>query len=157
VKQEKIRDFTLRITNANKTEMITILYDIGIVYMEDALACIDDDKPGFRLEIGRVRATLKELMNSVNVDDELGHNLLRLYIFLSEELTKSYLDYDKEPLLHVLSVFNRLSEAYKEAEKKDLSAPVMEHTEKVYSGFTYNKNSISENVSAAEVNRGYLV
>lgn len=156
--REKIQDFTLRVSNANKTEMIVILYDIAKTYIKDALEALDNDaKASFRVEVNRVRDTIGELICSVNTSTELGLNLLRLYIFCNGELTKAFMDYDKSPLYHVLSIINKLSEAYEELSKKDTSGPIMEHAEAVYQGFTYNRSLKQENVSGADANRGFLV
>lgn len=158
MEKEKIQDFTVRITNANKTGMITILYEIGITYIDDALKSLEyGDKVGFRREIPRIRATLQELQNSLNTGTEAGKVLLKLYVFLSREISQSFMDYSAEPLLHVRKTFEKLAASYREAEKKDMTGPVMEHTEPVYAGFTYNRNSLSEDFTGRELNRGFLV
>ncbi len=155
---DKIKDFTLRVTRANKTEMIVILYDIATVYINDAIAALDESNlPKFREELNHVRATVNELMNSLNTSTELGRNLLHLYLYANGELTHAYLDYAKDPLYHVLGIFNKLNEAYRELAKRDTSGSVMENAEKVYTGFTYNKNSMAEDLTAADSSRGYLV
>lgn len=154
---ERIQDFTVRITKANKTEMIAILYDIAIEYCNSALTALEiDDKMLYRLELGRVRSTLKELMNSVNTSTELGMTLMRLYIFLKQQLTKAYMDFDRLSLNHVLGIFEKLGKAYEDLSKKDSSDPVMENVEDVYSGFVYNKNRMVENVLSRDLSRGYL-
>lgn len=155
--QENIQNFTFRVTKANKTEMIVILYDIAIVYIKDAIeALMRDDKVQYRIEIGRVRNTLHELMDSVDTSMELGMNFLNLYIFCGNELTKAFIDYDESYLYHVESIFARLAEAYREAAKKDMSGPVMENTENVYEGYTYNRSLTNETYAAGNNNRGIL-
>lgn len=43
--KELKQEFTLRITQANKTQLITILYEMVLLYLEEAKAAIDaDDK-----------------------------------------------------------------------------------------------------------------
>lgn len=155
--REKIREFTLRVSGANKTEMIVILYDIALTYAEDALKVRETgDRKAFRTEIGRIRNTVRELMDSVNTSADMGMNLLKLYIFCNEELTRAFLDCDAEPVCHVVSILTKLREAYEEVSRRDDSGPIMENTEKVYSGLTYNRNSMSEDVSGRDYNRGYL-
>ncbi len=57
------QQFTLRITQAGKTELCVILYEMFIVYCKDAIHCIDeDDVKSFRVNIQRARGCLKELM-----------------------------------------------------------------------------------------------
>lgn len=156
--KEKKQSFTFRVSNANKTEMVAILYDIAIEYINDAFESIDSgDKAGFRENVNRVRNTVKELMASLNTQTELGRTFLSLYIFCNEQLTKAYLDTEKEPLNTVLKMFTTLSEAYKEAGLKDQSGPVMKNTESVFSGLTYNKSLSLDSISTRASNRGFLV
>lgn len=155
--KETIQNFTYRITQANKTQMIVILYDIAITYIKDAVSDIEKaDFAGFRNEVDHIRNTIRELMNSVDTSIEIGHNLLKLYIFCSGELTKAYLDYDKSALLHVMSILSKLKEAYAQISEQDKSAPVMQHTESIYNGFTYNKNLKNETLVGKDLNRGIL-
>lgn len=155
--KERIQDFTVRISQANKTEMIAILYDIAVEYCNSALAALEiDDKMLYRIELGRVRSTLKELMNSVNTSTELGMTLMRLYIFQKQQLTKAYMDFDKIAITHVLGIFEKLGKAYEELSKQDSSDPVMDNVENVYSGFVYNKNRMVESVLDRDMSRGYL-
>ncbi|MCR5279970.1 MAG: flagellar protein FliS [Lachnospiraceae bacterium] len=155
--REKIQEFTLRVSGANKTEMIVILYDIALTYAEDAKAALErSDTAAFRVEIGRIRNTLRELMDSVNTSADMGMNILKLYIFCNGELTRAYMDCDMDPVFHVVSILTKLREAYEVVSRQDKTGPVMENTEKVYSGLTYNRSLRSDDVSGSDVNRGYF-
>ena len=43
MKKEQKQEFTLRITRANKTQMIVILYDMVLVYLEDSLEAFEKE------------------------------------------------------------------------------------------------------------------
>lgn len=155
--KEKKQSFTFRVSNANKTEMIAILYDIAIEYINEAYVSADSgDTVGFRDNVNRIRSTVRELMASLNTQTELGRTFLSLYIFCNEQLTKAYLDIDKKPLETVFKMFTTLSGAYKEAGLKDASGPVMKNTESVFSGLTYNKSLSLDSISTGASNRGFL-
>ena len=155
--KDQIQTFTFRISRANKTEMITILYDMAAQYLTDALNDLKKGKEKeFRLFVNRAKDVISELMASVNVQTELGRNFLKLYIFYKETLTKAYLDYDTAAAEHVLKMMKSLSAGYSEAAKKDLSGPVMSNTENVYTGLTYNRHMTNENFVDNGDNRGYL-
>lgn len=154
---EQIQIFTYRISNANKTEMITILYDMGIAYLEDAIvACDKQDTAQFRIEINRTKDVLHELIASVNTKTELGRTFLTLYVFYAEMLTKAYLDCDKSAAEHVKEMFMKLSSSYNQVSKVDNSGAVMGNTQKVYSGITYNKNQTCDSYAETSSSRGYL-
>ena len=62
--KEKIQDYTRRISLANKTEMVVILYDILITYLEDATDALDrEDFNAFSQELERSRNTLRAARN----------------------------------------------------------------------------------------------
>ncbi len=155
--KDKIKDYTLRVTNANKSEMIVILYDIALTYADDARKALESgEKEGFRAEVGHIKSVIRELMDSVNTATETGMNLLRLYIFCNGELTKAFIEPDMEPVYHVSGILSKLREAWETVSMQDESGPVMTNAEKVYSGFTYGRNSMSNDISNADSNRGYL-
>ena len=43
MKKEKKQEFTLRITKANKTQMIVILYDMVLEYLKDSLESLEKE------------------------------------------------------------------------------------------------------------------
>lgn len=155
--KDTIQTFTYRISKANKTEMIAILYDMGIQYLSDGLVALSQDRrDDFRLEINRARGVVKELMSSVNTGADQGLNFLSIYVFCNRELTKAFVDFDKEAVTTIRSIFEELSETYKKVSSYDKSSPVMGNTEKIYSGLTYNRSLLSNLVSDVSSNRGYL-
>ncbi len=155
--KEQIQAFTLRVSSANKTEMIVILYDIAITYLNDSVSALENDnKSLFRAELNRTKSTVQELMNSVDTSTELGATLLKLYVYCNRELTEAFINYDEAPARHVIKIFGELKEAYKVASSRDKSAAVMTNTETVYNGLTYNKNLMNEILTDRASNRGFL-
>ena len=154
---EQIQSYTFRVSQANKTEMIVILYDIALTYIDSCEAALRaDQKREFRKNIDSLRRTINELTASVNTSTELGMTLLRLYIFCGGEITKAYMDYNPHNLENIRKDMTKLRDAYKVASSKDTSPAVMQNTEKVYSGFTYSHTGVSENVASVDAGRGYL-
>lgn len=155
--KEKIQDYTRRISLANKTEMVVILYDILITYLEDATDALDrEDFNAFSQELERSRNTLRELMNSVDTGSNLGRTLLRLYVFSMKELTDAFIKRNSAPLFEVMHIMRELREAYRYAGERDNSGSVMEHVETVYTGLTYNRNMRNESVINTNAGRGIL-
>lgn len=154
--REYKQQFTLRITQANKTELIVILYEIVLAYMEDAEAALEEGRiTEFREALRKVRSCLGELIASLNLDYELAARLLSLYLYCNRELTKADIRKEKEPLVHIRSVITKLLEAYRELAGQDTSGPVMQNSQTVYAGLTYGKNSLAENLTDQGSNRGF--
>lgn len=154
--REYKQQFTLRITQANKTELIVILYEIVLAYMEDAEAALEEGRiTEFREALRKVRSCLGELIASLNLDYELAARLLSLYLYCNRELTKADIRKEREPLLHIRSVITKLLEAYRELAGQDTSGSVMQNSQTVYAGLTYGKNSLAENLTDQGSNRGF--
>ena len=154
--KEYKQQFTLRITQANKTELIVILYEIVLAYMEDAESALNQgDITEFREALRKVRICFGELIASLNLEYELAARLLSLYLYCNRELTKADIRKTKEPLVHINSVISKLLAAYRELAGQDKSGPVMQNSQTVYAGLTYGKNSLSENLSDQGANRGF--
>lgn len=156
--KELKQEYTLRITQANKTQMITILYEMVLLYIDEAEEALDgDNKVEYKSAIRKIRGCMNELVASLNFEYELAHNLMQLYLYVSKELVKASSHYDRENLEHVRLVIGQLHQAYKELERQDKSAPVMGNTQTVYAGLTYGRNTLTENIADPAANRGFCV
>ena len=153
---EMKQQFVLRISQANKTDMIIILYEIFLTYIKDAKEALDkEDIRLFREKIKRARAALNELQESLNFDYELAGTFLSLYIYISKLLIKADIHKEKAPLEESEKIINKLHDAYVQIASEDKSGPVMSNTQTVYAGLTYGRNDL--NISTdGDSNRGFL-
>ena len=150
------QEYTRRITQANKTQLITILYDMILDYLAEALTGQGQtDKDAFDSLIGAADACIDELITSLDLNYELARNLYGLYLFEKKELLHSRIRGERSGLEHAASVFTALRDAYRVLEKEDTTAPVMVNVETVYAGMTYGRGSLTENVSSDYTNRGF--
>ncbi len=152
------REYTLRITQANKTQLITILYEMVLLYVdeaEDTLAA--GNKVEYKSAIRKIRGCMDELTASLHLEYELAQNLLQLYLYVNSELVKASSHEGKENLEHVRLVIGQLRDAYAKIEGQDTSGPVMGNTQSVYAGLTYGRNTLMENIADPSANRGFCV
>lgn len=155
--KELKQQFTLRITQANKTELIVILYDMILAYVDEAKEAKDNaDRAGFHDAIRKIRGCNQELIASLNFDYEPAMNLLSLYLYVNRELVHADVRNDFEPLEHVVLVISGLKEAYEILATQDKSGAVMQNTQTIYAGLTYGKNDLTENMADQGSNRGFL-
>lgn len=54
------------------------------------------------------------------------------------------------------NLLKKLYEGFQEASIEDLSLPLMQNSEKVIAGMTYQKNHLAENYITGEKSRGFL-
>ena len=156
--RELKQEYTLRITQANKTQLITILYEMVLIYIDEAeTALSEDDRAEYKSAIRKIRGCMNELTASLNLEYDLAQNLLQLYLYVNRELVQASVHNEKENLEHIRLVIGELQKAYKKRENQDVSGPVMGNTQTVYAGLTYGRNTLTENITDPASNRGFCV
>lgn len=156
--KELKQEYTLRITQANKTQLITILYEMVLIYIDEAEQALSaDNRLEYKSAIRKIRGCMNELTASLNLEYDLAQKLLQLYLYINRELVQASVHYDEENLEHVRLVIGELQKAYKKIEDQDVSGPVMGNTQTVYAGLTYGRNTLTENIADPASNRGFCV
>ena len=140
MKAESVKIFTRRITSANKSEIIVIIYDIieeNLALAKKALA--EGDRETYRNEIKQAISFVKELLVSLDMNYEVSKNLASLYIYVSRCLNFALVSGKKEEIKAAEKVLRKLGDSFREVAKTDESKPVMENTQRVYAGITYGR------------------
>lgn len=157
-KEEK-QQFTLRITQANATELVVILYEMALAFLQEAKeAGQEQDWVAYGEAIRKTRGCVNELLQSLHFEFEPAPSLYKLYMFCIRRL--AYAQVRKEPavLEEIVAVLDKLREAYAQIAPNNKTAPVMSNTQTVYSGLTYGKSAVlAEDVTGQSANRGMLV
>ncbi|MBQ2264545.1 MAG: flagellar protein FliS [Lachnospiraceae bacterium] len=152
------QQYKLRITSANKTELVVILYEMYLQYVQEAKDALQTgNKPAFKDALSHARGCVKELMNSLNFDYSPAQELKQLYIYVNKELVEADLHGKTEHLDNTIKVMTELWEAYKEISSQDTSPAVMTNSQSIYAGLTYGKSDLVENLDQVGENRGFLV
>lgn len=152
MKAESVKIYTRRVTSANKSELIVIIYDIieeNLTLAEEALE--KDDKESFSNELKQAVSFVKELLVSLDMHYEVSKNLASLYIYVSRCLNFALVSGKKEEIEAARKVVKKLGDSFREVAKSDNSKPVMENTQQVYAGITYGKGlSLDETLFDAD-------
>ena len=158
MKKEKKQEFILRITQANKSQLVVVLYDMTLAYLEDSAEEFDrGDYEKFRWNIERAKDCIDELLNSLHMEYEIAGVLKGLYYFYKRELTSAGVQREKEKMIPVMKMIQELKESFEKVSAQDTSAPIMENTQAVYAGLTYGKGSLNVNLADQGTNRGFCV
>lgn len=153
---EQKQEFTRKISNANKTAMIVILYEMVLVYVQDAKKALEaQDREALHQEVQRAKACVKELQNSLNFKNDLAMNYFEIYLYLRRELSRADVAGNATALDNVCNIVTELHDTYLKISKADISKPIMENTQTVYAGLTYGKNSLNESLASQDIDRGF--
>lgn len=159
MRKERLQEFTVRITQANQSGLVVIMYEIieaDIEYAKELLA--DAEVKGFRKECHHAQRILNELMGTLDYHYPISYELLSLYSFCNKRIIKADMEKKDSYLDEVKLVIGKLKAAYAIVSKQDDSGPVMKNTQQLYAGLTYGKNALNESSLAYnDTKRGFMV
>lgn len=151
---EKKQEFTRRITQANSTEMIIILYDMTLEYITEAKA--SENSEDYHAAIGHIQGCISELQASLNYEYEPAPAMGQLYRYCLRRVAAGEIKNDPSILDEVVKVIQPLRDAYDQIKGENTAGPVMGNSQEVYAGLTYGRNDITENY-VEQSNRGFRV
>lgn len=155
--KEQKQSFTFRITQANPTEMVVILYEMLLSYVREGQEALEEGRQAeFQNAIRCARGCIGELMNSLNLKYEPAPALLGIYGYCVRRLTAASVRRNAEPLKEIEKLIAPVMEAYRQIAGQNTAGPVMNHSQTVYAGLTYGRNTLTENMTDQGFNRGML-
>lgn len=150
--------FTRRITQANSTQLTVILYEMLLVYLEDAKkAHASEDKVEFARSLELARGCIAELRKSLDFEYGIAGNLFDIYCFADRKLAHSIFGNRAQDIDDIAEMFTKLHDAYAKISAEDKTAPLMENAQDVYAGFTYGRDDVNESLVNYDTGRGYTV
>lgn len=157
--KEAIKTFSYRISQASKTELVVIMYDMAQEYLKDAIQALnDDDKIGFCNNIRQVKRVIDELSSGLDMQYEIANELFVLYMQADKILIRCLARMDNQGLDKVGNMLNKLRESFYKLSKDDDSGPVLKNVQQVYAGLTYSSAGGSNEIYNDPINnRGYSV
>lgn len=155
--RENKQMFTRRITQANRTQLVVIVYEMLLVYLEDAVKAHElGNKEEFVRNLELARECIGQMRTSLNFEYELSKNLFAIYCFADRELANDIFGNKTDNLDVLKMIFTKLHNAYDTISKEDDSEPLMDNIQDVYAGFTYGKTDVNESLVNYDARRGYM-
>jgi len=109
------------VQSASREKILLMLYEGAIRFMKQALIAIDKKDIADRgMNIGKAFDIINELNNTLNHEagGAIAANLEQLYMFVSEQLTKSNATGQRKPLEDALKIMETLYTGWVEAIEK---------------------------------------
>ena len=158
MRKELVQEFSMRVTQASRSELIVIMYEIILKDMEYAKEAFGSgDIVTYEKELAHASRFVNELMASLDYSIGLSYHLMSLYIFANKELTAAKVQKQPASLSGVAEIFEKLLAGYKKVSEEDTSGPVMKNTQQVYAGLTYGRGTLNEMyVNGNEARRGFM-
>lgn len=156
--KEKLQEFAVRITQANRSGLVVIMYEIieaDIEYAKELL--MKEDFSGFEKECRHAQKILSELMATLDYRYSISFELLSLYSYCNKRVIAACMKKKGGFLEEVKLVIGKLKIAYSEVSMQDMSGPVMKNTQTLYAGLTYGRKSLNESsIAFNDEKRGFM-
>lgn len=109
------------VQSATPEKILLMLYEGAMRFIKQAMIAIDNkDIAGRGMNIGRAFDIILELNNTLNHEKggEIAKNLEQLYMFITDQLTKSNATGQRKPLEDALKILETLYSGWVEALEK---------------------------------------
>ncbi len=155
MEKEKLQEFAVRVSQANRSELVVIIYEAALASIAEGKKQLEAGEiSAARKEIDRARGMIDELMRSLDMQYTISHYLRQLYIYSYHELCQGIALRQPELFSHAANVLEGLLPSFREIASQDDSGPVMKNTQQIYAGLTYGPNSLNETTDM-NGNRGF--
>ena len=143
--KEEINGYSYRVTQASRTDLVVIMYDVALNYLSDAMDYYNDFKiENFRDELKKAQRVINQLSSVLDMNYEISLELMRLYRYINNVLVRSSIRKEVEELRVVISMLQKLRGTFEKVSEQDKSGPMMMNTQQVYAGLTYSNGGLNE-------------
>lgn len=159
MQKEAVQAFTVRITQASKSELIVILYEMILEEIKEAKdAYANNDLTAFDKELKQAQKFLNELMSALDYQYKISYDLLSLYLYVNKGIITAIIQRKPDSLASAESVLQKLLIGFEGVSKEDTSGPMMRNTQQLYAGLTYGKGTLNETyIDPNDRSRGFIV
>lgn len=156
--KELAKTFATRVSQATRTELIVIMYEIILSDINSAIDYFDKGEEAFFIQdIKHGQRFLNELMGSLDYQYNISKELMSLYVFVNKSLINSMFGKSVKGLLDAKEVLTILLDGFEGIKKEDNYGNVMQNTGQIYAGLTYGRGYLNETfVDPNQQNRGFL-
>lgn len=141
----RVSEYTARITQANRSELVVVVYDVILDSMREGIEAFNSGhKDEFTEKIRYGQKFLLELMDTLDFKYDISKELLRLYIFVNKQMINSCIKLDTTLIDGAIDVMEKLKTGFEGVAAEDNSEPVMQNVQPIYAGLTYGKGTLNE-------------
>lgn len=137
-----MKNFSLRIAESSKTELVVITYDIILNYIDSAAKAYGEkDLDAVVFNLQKAKQFVNNLSSCLDFKYGVSHELMRLYIYINNCLVKDIVKRRMSNADQIKAIITKLRDSYNEICPLDSSGKVMKNSEQVYVGYTYGRTS----------------
>ncbi len=152
---ERKQEYARKISQANKSQVVVIIYEVAMEYFDEAIAA--ETSEGFCEAVKKAKKCVEQLRDALDMNyPAISLPLSRLYNFVTLECDKATMKDDRTNIPACRKVMEGLHDSFVEVAKQDTSGPMMSNAEEVYAGLTYGRDGANSTVGAS-ASRGFAI
>lgn len=149
-------DYVAKIANATPLQLVIINFEIIIDYINESKLYINTKEKNFDFNIQKARQFLLELRSSLNMEYELSANLMSIYNFVDAQLAKYLFNENIEIADDCIKILNNILDGFKQIKNEENEKQaLMQNTQQIFAGLTYDKNGNLDEFIDTDLNRGF--
>lgn len=158
MKKEAMQAFTVRVTQASRSELIVILYEMILTEIKEAREAYDSgDLVTFDKNLKKAQKYVNELIVPLDYHYSISYDLLQLYLYVNRRIITAIIKRNPVSLDSAESVLQKLLAGFEGVAKEDKSGPMMRNTQQLYAGLTYGKGRLNETyIDPNNRSRGFI-
>ena len=126
---DMIRTYSYRISQATRSQLVVITYDIITDYLNEALN--DDASSGYKEKLHMAMRGIDQLITGLDMEYEISVQLYQLYNYMKRTLISAQVSGERDSVSRVITMLGKLRTAFLEVSQLDDSKPLMKNTDKV--------------------------
>lgn len=158
MKRETVQAFTARVTQASKSELIVILYEMILAEIAEAKEAYEKgDQALFERELKKAQKYVNELIVPLDFQYKISYDLISLYLYVNKRIITAVMKRNPVSLDSAETVLKKLLVGFEGVSKEDKSGPMMSNTQQLYAGLTYGKGKLNETyIDPGNRSRGFI-
>lgn len=150
------QEFTRRISQANRSGLVLIKFEMLFAYFDDIQAAFEQgSQEGLVDGVRHADAVLKSFQGTLDFSYPVAPQLYSLYDFHRRQLAKVLMKHSLDELGPCREMLFQTYTAFQKAAQQDTSKPLMQNVQQVYAGYTYGKKDLNESYDIGS-SRGFL-
>lgn len=156
--KEKIQAFTARVTQASRSELIVILYEMALTELDDAREAYEaGNLASFDKGLKKSQKYINELIVALDYNYSVSYDLLNLYLYVNKRIITAIIRRNPISLDSAQSILGKLLTGFEGVSKADHSGPMMRNTQQLYAGLTYGRGKLNETyIDPDNRSRGFI-
>lgn len=151
------QEYSTRVAQANRSELVVIIYEIVGKELEIALESYQkEDLEQFEKALKSAQKFLNELMGTLDYSYAISYDLMAMYLVVNKSIITSIMKKEPKGLDSARNIMKQLQIGFEGVSEQDTSAPLMANTQKLYAGLTYGKGMLNEiSINVNDSYRGF--